>query len=416
MEMEQISIKQEIPDDDEEEEFETPMIDMEKMIKVEIQEEDVLANITDSSSEPHTSAVVRQDEAQNRQNGLTRSVKLKRTSHNSFDVVSLTREENKQMNAVKKRKRMDLKVELERERRRELTELYDELYFWVRGVETAANGSWDNGSKLSYNDKMTLAIDCIKRFERTSKKRESEYEKLVEANLKLKAELTSLNRADLIPDESHLKTLYKCDFCPKCPKTVQEAFLHVQRNHYEDFQDKVKGRDLGVEQSPVLKLKTQPKMISKPRVEGTSYLLKCRHCSTITNDKSVLQIHNTLHKDLLYLICPWPACDKVFGVPSKLKTHHFLAHESVVLPSSDNFLSLDTRTEIVNTLILHFTRKGFLENRECTMDIENFLEATTDAMLVREENQIEEDVENMNDEELEGLFLEELQSMIKAET
>ena len=69
--MEQISIKQEIPDDDDEEEFETPMIDMEKMIKVEIQEEDVLANITDSSSEPHTSAVVRQDEAQNRQNGLT---------------------------------------------------------------------------------------------------------------------------------------------------------------------------------------------------------------------------------------------------------------------------------------------------------------------------------------------------------
>ena len=69
--MEQISIKQEIPDDEEEEEFETPMIDMEKMIKVEIQEEDVLANITDSSSEPHTSAVVRQDEAQNRQNGLT---------------------------------------------------------------------------------------------------------------------------------------------------------------------------------------------------------------------------------------------------------------------------------------------------------------------------------------------------------
>ena len=73
--------------------------------------------------------------------------------------------------------------------------------------------------------------------------------------------------------------------------------------------------------------------------------------------------------------------------------------------------------DLNNTIIAYLTFTGKLEkDKQCLADIDNFLEASLDATLIKDEMDIQQEIDNISEEEFEMMFQEELQSMSNIES
>ena len=162
--------------------------------------------------------------------------------------------------------------------------------------------------KYAYHEKIMHAIDCINKLERSLSSKAQVYERLLIYNRQLK---TKLGTGPVVRTDRNY--IYRCEDCHRQGRHVEglrdarTAFTHQDRYH------PILGAKLSTKVGRVAR---QP---SKAPSNDSLHLLKCRHCQTSTFDSSVLQLHSLLHKDLVLFQCPWPQCNQLFGVPSKLK-------------------------------------------------------------------------------------------------
>ena len=348
-----------------------------------------------------------------------KTVKLKMKGPNDFYQFHAI--SNQGESEEKKLARRKLKVDSERGRRQELKEHYDNLYYWVN------LGKTDNiDYKQSYHDRMISAIECIKEMEKEVIEKEEEYEKLWHVNNELSIKLMELS-PDTPFQPKKDQFLYPCEspHCRKIFKSVKPAFVHQQCNHADVDKEpivptymkmKVDDSKHDKEKSIAKEIAAvkEKRILSYEKKTLSSFVLKCRHCSTITNDKTVLHLHSLLHKQLTYFKCPHELCSRLFGVPSKLKTHHFLVHESVLSSEDECVLSQEARVDLTNTIIAYLSFTGKLDkDKECLSDIDNFLEASLDATLIKDEMDMQQEIDHISEEELQLMFQEELQSMTK---
>ena len=116
---------------------------------------------------------------------------------------------------------------------------------------------------------------------------------------------------------------------------------------------------------------------------------KCKECPAVCLNSLDLQIHKFLHQDLTYFFCP--DCDHIFGVPSKLKRHFFLAHESILDSELQYVLDMENRVEITLRIQEYMTAS---DTSKVAL-VDNFLDASLDAKLVMDEITMTEEVENI---------------------
>lgn len=117
---------------------------------------------------------------------------------------------------------------------------------------------------------------------------------------------------------------------------------------------------------------------------------------TTAQDKT-LHLHSLLHKELHILQCPWPRCEVVFGVPSKLKTPHFLSHDMVLAAEEKCTIDINARVLMTSNLIRTIKGKKHSEQDLLAL-VDNFTEASLDASLILEELKMDTEVENMSEE------------------
>lgn len=276
-----------------------------------------------------------------------------------------------------------------------LKELFEDLDYWVTlGLDERSRSQQ---VKSAYHDKILNAIGCIDKLERSLSSKAQIYERLLIYNRQLKTRLGTgpVERTDR-------NYIYRCEDCHRQGRHVEglrdvrTAFIHQDRQH------------------PVVGVKTSTKVgrvtrqPSKVRTlsDDSVHLLKCRHCPTTTFDSSVLQLHSLLHKDLVLFQCPWPQCSELFGVPSKLKRHHFLDHEMVLSSEEDCMVNMRSRVNITRKMlrILGGNPQNYNFNPENMKTLDNFLEANLDAQLIHDEIKIDSELEKVPDKDLESLL------------
>ena len=184
---------------------------------------------------------------------------------------------------------------------------------------------------------MNAALKCIQNLENAINAKEIIYKQQMGKNTKLRTELSSKSGKPMTIEDMPrpLHTLYTCDACGFVPSSIRSAFSH------QDLCIKKYRSDL--------EASTKIRTISTWGRGGTDCgqkLLRCRHCAAETADQTLLHLHSLLHRELTYFQCPWPRCQMVFGLPSKLKTHHFLCHEMVLAAEEKCVINMELRVEI----------------------------------------------------------------------
>ena len=223
---------------------------------------------------------------------------------------------------------------------------------------------------------MNSAIQTINLLEQSILEQEKIFSDLLFENAKLQNKLLLLSPSSA---PSKPKSLYTCEKCPMSFPDIQHAFRHedihptvflwknqnavikpvrrtnfkqdlteAQQNHYREL---LKRKDLVVKKTSPYPRQyvTNVKQLVRSQPQKSFekvVVLKCRYCPTTTADKTNLHIHTLLHKDLTYFQCPWPKCQLVFGVPSKLKTHHFLTHDIVLAAEEKCTIGMEARIQL----------------------------------------------------------------------
>ena len=237
-------------------------------------------------------------------------------------------------------------MKVERERRVVLKDLFDNLDYWV-GLGLGETSRMR--IKLAYHDRIANAVECIKKLEMSLALKAEYYEKLLTYNQQLRAKLqitgTPINngviysRKEPRPDRNYL---YRCEVCHQVAglSDIKMAFSHQERHHPLE----------GTKAAP--KISFMKKGVITYKKVPESQMLSCRHCPTTTFDSMALHLHSLLHKELVLFLCPWTHCTDIFGVPSKLKRHHFLDHEVVLSSEESCRVSLPTRVNLTRYLYL----------------------------------------------------------------
>merc|ERR1719480_632303 len=167
--------------------------------------------------------------------------------------------------------------------------------------------------------------------------------------------------------------LYRCDQCPAVQTNFRTAFSHESVAHGQSEAVGMISPVTGRGSTPHERWKRQLRRSESDTPVGTEEY-RCRQCLTTAQDKTLLHLHSLLHKDLIYFQCPWPRCELVFGVPSKLKTHHFLSHEMVLAAEEKCTIDINARVLLTSHLIRLLGRKELKERTFALVD--NFLEAS----------------------------------------
>jgi len=292
------------------------------------------------------------------------------------------------------------KVKLERERRVVLKELFEDLDYWVGlGLDERSRRQQ---VKYAYHDKILHAIGCIDKLERSLSSKAQVYERLLIYNRQLK---TKLGTGPVVRTDRNY--IYRCEECHRQGRHVEglrdarTAFTHQDRHH-----PIVGAKTSKTSTRSWLQVGRVTRQPSKAPSEDSVHLLKCRHCPTTTFDSSVLQVHSLLHKDLVLFQCPWPHCTQLFGVPSKLKRHHFLDHEMVLSSEENCLVNMRSRVNITRKMlrILGGNPLNHNFNPEYMKTLDNFLEANMDAQLIQDEIKIDSELEKVPDKDLECLL------------
>ena len=188
---------------------------------------------------------------------------------------------------------------------------------------------------------MNIAIKCIEGLEKSVEEKEKIYSILLSKNVQLRHRLGNLKEGDI---EKQDNLLYRCDHCPSVQTDFRNAFRHESLVHgSSEAEYNVRGLRQPVRDTNVRKdgRSWRKRSLSELPLDADEY--RCRQCQTTAHDKTLLHLHSLLHKELIYLQCPWPRCELVFGVPSKLKTHHFLAHEMVLAAEEKCTIDINAR-------------------------------------------------------------------------
>jgi len=262
---------------------------------------------------------------------------------------------------------------------------------------TSAIFSKPDRQVVSYNERMNDAIKCIEGLENSLEEKEKIYSLLLSKNIQLRQKLGSLKGAEIMCTKKHL--LYRCDQCPAVQTNFKTAFSHESIAHGQSeavglLSPSSTGRG---GRTDGRWRRESKKILPEPPVIVEEY--RCRHCLTTAQDKTLLHLHSLLHKELIYFQCPWPRCELVFGVPSKLKTHHFLSHDMVLAAEEKCTIDINARVLITSNLIRRLGRKT-LHEQDLLALVDNFLEASLDASLILEELKMDTEVEDMSEEKL----------------
>jgi len=423
METEEVQIKTEIDIEDEED---SPLVDVSDLLQVEMKE-DVIHNV-DTCNTTSSKLLTKRSIVNSSYPGCPgKKVKL---MTNQFSVVDVPVDQNKL-----KRQRLR-KVELERERRREMTDLYDNLHYWVQGCVDSEESRKDLQLKnkysirklvttMPYHERMNAAIECIQDLEEEIEEQEKTYRSLVAKNTELQHRMFELCDTAAVDEP---KILYRCNMCPKKPSNIRDAFLH---HNYEEHKmqcelDKQLVPSMFKHRNPapspksvmsVMKPFTKNRVVLKvsPSRSGSvnddtrqsrvnpatipassSGRHFCLQCSISFIDKTALHLHSLLHKNLMYFQCPWPKCQLVFGLPSKLKTHHFLCHEIVLAAEEKCVLSSKSKVALTRQIIELLSSKWKIgDQEEALKHVDNFLEASLDATVILDEMNIDAKVDKM---------------------
>ena len=193
---------------------------------------------------------------------------------------------------------------------------------------------------VSYNERMNDAIKCIEGLENSLEEKEKIYSLLLSKNIQLRQKLGSLKGAEIMNTKDSL--LYRCDQCPAVQTNFRTAFSHESVAHGQSEAVGMISSVTGRGSTPHERWKRQLRRSESDTPVGTEEY-RCRQCLTTAQDKTLLHLHSLLHKDLIYFQCPWPRCELVFGVPSKLKTHHFLSHEMVLAAEEKCTIDINAR-------------------------------------------------------------------------
>ena len=212
---------------------------------------------------------------------------------------------------------------------------------------------------VSYNERMNDAIRCIEGLESSLEEKEKIYSLLLSKNIQLRQKLGSLKGAEIMSTKDHL--LYRCDQCPAVQTNFKTAFSHESLAHGQsEAVGLLSSSSTGRGGRPDGKRKK-----SVPELPVRNEEFRCRQCLTTAQDKTLLHLHSLLHKELIYFQCPWPRCELVFGVPSKLKTHHFLSHDMVL--AAEEKCTIDINARVLLTRYLTFKLWERLALRHLTL-------------------------------------------------
>jgi len=314
-------------------------------------------------------------------------------STSSTTSATKAKKKEKDRNAYERFRRLK-KVKLERERRVVLKELFDDLDYWV-GLGLDVN-SRRNYTNVAYHDKMINAVECIKKLEKSLALKAETYEKLMMYNRHLQAKLQLP-----VPALTHGQTrnyLYRCEVCSQVVglRDIKMAFTHQERLHPQVGARQEKNKDHGFRKYRKVQAKSSESEV----------LLNCRHCQTTSFDSIALHLHSLLHKELVLFFCPWPRCTEIFGVPSKLKRHHFLDHEVVLRTEEHCKVNLSTRVNLTRKMLRMLGGNWGAKKGESLKSLDNFLEANLEAQMIQDELKIDSQLENVPDEEFENLLNE----------
>ena len=191
---------------------------------------------------------------------------------------------------------------------------------------------------------MNDAIRCIEGLENSLEEKEKIYSLLLSKNIQLRQKLGSLKGAEIMSTKDHL--LYRCDQCPAVQTNFKTAFSHESVAHGQSegvglLSPSSTGR--GGRTDGKRRKSVPERRKSVPELPVRTEEFRCRQCLTTAQDKTLLHFHSLLHKELIYFQCPWPRCELVFGVPSKLKTHHFLSHDMVLAAEEKCTIDINAR-------------------------------------------------------------------------
>ena len=240
--------------------------------------------------------------------------------------------------------------------------------------------------------------------------------------LELKRAVTGNSEAVLEPsDEVWLEdqlllpppsSLLACPFCSYQARDIRNAFLHLQEHEAQERLDPLPANPVTV----VTRSRPGRRGSGGCPAGGGESLLRpvsqraglvgrsgqCPHCPFSLGPASSpvgLQLHSFLHCDLTYFGCE--ECAAVFGLPSKLRHHRSMQHNSQETESGDEanaVLSYEARLELTSRSIQqvqqHFLGRTAASQLE-TDPVNNFLEASLDARLILDElalhGKVEED-------------------------
>ena len=194
---------------------------------------------------------------------------------------------------------------------------------------------------VSYNERMNDAIKCIEGLENSLEEKEKIYSLLLSKNIQLRQKLGSLKGAEIMNTKDSL--LYRCDHCPAVQTNFKTAFSHESVAHGQsEAVGILSPSSTGRGGRTDVRWRRELRRSQSDTPVGTEEY-RCRQCLTTAQDKTLLHLHSLLHKELVYFQCPWPRCELVFGVPSKLKTHHFLSHDMVLAAEEKCTIDINAR-------------------------------------------------------------------------
>jgi len=412
-----VQIKTEIEEDD------SPLVDVSDLLQVEMKE-DVIHNDGDSYNTKNSQhlevdySIKPSFKNRTVYNGKVQKVKL---IPNKASVVAVEKFRIKKMR----------KVELERERRREMTELYDDL---KENILACKNYDAMSMTNMPYHERMNAAIECIQDLEAEIQEQENTYNLLIAKNTELQHRMFELCDTAALDEP---KMLYRCNVCHVQQSNIRASFLHhyFKEHKMEAESDtsssylkrKMQAPSKLSESKPTTNPLSVNQQFSKNRwvklqnvsssgsvyvPEDTSGRHMCLYCSVSFMDKTVLHIHSLLHKNLMYFQCPWPKCQLVFGLPSKLKTHHFLSHEIVLAAEEKCVLSPRSKVVLTRQIIELLSSKLNTSNQDEIVNVvDNFLEASLDATVVVDEMDIEAKIDKMLNEDSLDTLLSKINGM-----
>jgi len=300
--------------------------------------------------------------------------------------------------STEKKKRLQRKVELERERRKGLTQLFDELDYWVE-LERKNDPAYQEAkltrfNKPPYYERNNAAIKCIKDLECSLKENEQILKDLQVQNDELRKIIRLLNESESEPFESSVKSPYNCEDCKISFPSIEDAFTHESNMQFRH--------------------KKTSNVSSSKKVESTNSnsqlsVYKCKDCPTVCLDRMVLQVHKLLHQELTYFYCS--QCEFVFGLPSKLKKHFFLEHGGILNNDLEQVLDTESRVEVT-----YKVQKVIANSDPNKVElVDNFLEASLDAKLIQDEISLNWEVNNIPEEDLGKLLDQYIKYDIKVE-